>query len=85
LLNTTIYLNFYKLNKYIKFKKINKKINNYLYKIINNYYYLKMQGKTLMYIFNSENYIKLILASHKGSKLITNIFLKNWFFLKINN
>lgn len=75
---------FYKLRKYLK--KQTKKNSSYaVYWAIKNYYNSQLKGKNLSYLFKAENYIKFIFASKSSKSCITNLFLKKWFYLKVNN
>jgi hypothetical protein len=74
---------FYKLRKYLKKQKKNNS-SHIVYWTIKNYYNSQLKGKNLSYLFKAENYIKFIFSNKSSKPSITNLFLKKWFYLKIN-
>lgn len=75
---------FYKLKNYLKNQFKKKTIKKLLYNSIKNYYYCQLKGLNLSYLLRTESYIWILLNGYSSKSIIYNLFLKKWFYLKIN-
>lgn len=83
MLKITGILIFYKLKNYLKKQKKNSNLK-ITYNAIQNYYYTKLKKKNIIYLLKSENYVKFMLDKKSGKNAWLNLFVKNWFYLKVN-
>lgn len=76
-----------KLLLFKNLKNYSKKNTNFhIYKIIKNFYYKKNLKKTLItQILEAENLIKTYKLFNNNKSQLLNLFLKKWFFLKLND
>ena len=76
---------FYKLNNYLKKQNYKKNIKEIIFTTIKNYYNTQINGLDLSYLLKTENYINIVMGGYSSKSIIFNLFLKKWFYLRINH
>jgi hypothetical protein len=75
---------FYKLNNYLKKQNYKVNMKKLIFTTIKNYYNCQIDGLNLSLLLKTENYIYLLTNGYSSKSFIFNIFLKKWFYLRIN-
>lgn len=75
---------FYKLNNYLKKQKYKVNVKKLVFTSIKNYYNCQIRGLNLSYLLKTESYIHLMLNGYSSKSIIYNLFLKKWFYLRVN-
>lgn len=76
---------FFNLSKYLSKKKILKKnFSKFFFNAINNYYNFQSKKMNLFYLYPADDIIRLYFLKFNHKVLLSDIYLKKWFFFKVN-
>jgi len=75
---------FYKLKNYLKKQKFKLNSKKIIFTTIKNYYNCQLMGINLSFLLKTESYIFILLNGYSSKSIVFNLFLKKWFYLRVN-